>query len=196
MTIPPQTNEFKFESYLVEANKLKQQMFSTQEHKELDVQVNLKVQQIMDSDDHKEVEVKTEPKWPHEEYFTQQLLDWEEERKQAKLRAEEEARHLAEEEAKRIEAEKQAERERREAEGLPPLSEDEIQEKPAEQEGEKKESEGKLQSRESKGRPSTTHEEEEDMEYVEEKVRYDFRPSDQFGYLSIVEEPINRNWKY
>lgn len=30
MTIPPQTNEFKFESYLVEANKCKQQMFATQ----------------------------------------------------------------------------------------------------------------------------------------------------------------------
>jgi hypothetical protein len=29
ITIPPQTNQFKFESYLVEANKLKQSMFST-----------------------------------------------------------------------------------------------------------------------------------------------------------------------
>ena len=36
----------------------------------------------------------------------------------------------------------------------------------------------------------------EEEEYVEEKVKYDFRPSDQFGFLSIVEEPKDRNWKY
>lgn len=152
----------------------------------------------MDEDDCKEIEIKVESKFPHEEYFKQQLLDWEEERRQAKLAAEAEAKRLAEEEAARIEAEKQAERERREAEGLPPLEEeDKIEEQPAEQEGglQVKEGDEKLQSRESKARPSTTQE-EEDMEYVEEKVKYDFRPSDQFGYLSIVEEPTNRNWKY
>ncbi len=67
----------------------------------------------MDDDDCKEIEIKVESKFPHEEYFKQQLLDWEEERRQAKLAAEEEAKRLAEEEAARIEAEKQAERERR-----------------------------------------------------------------------------------
>ena len=27
-------------------------------------------------------------------------------------------------------------------------------------------------------------------------MKYFFRPADQFSYLSIVEEPTNRNWKY
>ena len=27
-------------------------------------------------------------------------------------------------------------------------------------------------------------------------MKYSFRPADQFSYLSIVEDPCNRNWKY
>ena len=36
----------------------------------------------------------------------------------------------------------------------------------------------------------------EDMDYPDESVKIFFRKADQYGFLSIIEPPVERNWKY
>jgi len=59
-TIPPLTNDYDFKSYLVEAQRLKEQVFKTQPDVEFDLKIDPEIKRIMDNDDEKEVEASVE----------------------------------------------------------------------------------------------------------------------------------------
>ena len=135
----------------------------------------------MDDDDSKEVEVTPEHHLVHEEYFSQQVKDWEDEKRiweakeQEKLRLELIKQQLMDEERKKEE-----------------MGDDYVP--PQDSARETKRSQKDATSR---SRPPTTSEQaSEDIGYQEFTLVEEFRESDQHGYLSLINAPKERNWKY